>query len=104
MQEYLQPLFEGNGVQLVFAGHDHAYERTIIHGITYVVSGGGGAPLYGQRQLKNPKSLVFKEVYHFVQVDVTSENLSLRHGLWIKAAVFRQLRIKQSLRVNLTVA
>jgi hypothetical protein len=78
MQEYLQPLFEGNDVQLVFAGHDHAYERTIIHGITYVVSGGGGAPLYEQRQtLKNPKSLVFREAYHFVQVDVTSTELVL---------------------------
>jgi acid phosphatase type 7 len=78
MQDYLQPLFEQNGVQLVFAGHDHTYERTIINGITYVVSGGGGAPLYGQGQLRgNPKSLVFREIYNFVQVDVTSEKLTL---------------------------
>jgi hypothetical protein len=78
MQDYLQPLFEENGVQLVFAGHDHTYERTIINGITYVVSGGGGAPLYGQERLKeNPKSLVFRESYNFVQVDVTSDKLNL---------------------------
>jgi hypothetical protein len=78
MQDYLQPLFEENGVQLVFAGHDHAYERTIINGITYVVSGGGGAPLYGQERLrKNPKSLVFREIYNFVQVDVTPDKLIL---------------------------
>jgi hypothetical protein len=67
MQDYLQPLFEENGVQLVFAGHDHTYERTIINGITYVVSGGGGAPLCGQEQLReNPKRLVFREIYNFV--------------------------------------
>ena len=78
MQEYLQPLFEGNGVQLVFAGHDHTYERTIINGITYVVSGGGGAPLYGLEQLKdNPKGLVFREIYNFVQIDVTANGLVL---------------------------
>jgi hypothetical protein len=78
MQDYLQPLFEENGVQLVFAGHDHTYERTIINGITYVVSGGGGAPLYGQGRLKeNPKSLVFRESYNFVQVDVTPDKLTL---------------------------
>jgi 3',5'-cyclic AMP phosphodiesterase CpdA len=78
MQDYLQPLFEENGVQLVFAGHDHTYERTIINGITYVVSGGGGAPLYGQEQLReNPKSLVFRKIYNFVQVDVTSDKLTL---------------------------
>jgi hypothetical protein len=78
MQDYLQPLFEQNGVQLVFAGHDHTYERTIINGITYVVSGGGGAPLYRQGRLKgNPKSLVFRESYNFVQVDVTPDKLIL---------------------------
>jgi 3',5'-cyclic AMP phosphodiesterase CpdA len=78
MQEYLQPLFEGNGVQLVFAGHDHTYERTIINVITYVVSGGGGAPLYGLEQLKdNPKGLVFREIYNFVQIDVTANGLVL---------------------------
>ncbi len=39
-------LFEDYGVDIVFTGHDHIYERTIpINGITYVVTGGGGAPL-----------------------------------------------------------
>lgn len=42
------PLFEDYGVDVVFNGHDHSYERTIpIDGVTYVVTGGGGAPLYG---------------------------------------------------------
>lgn len=43
----LQPLFEKERLTFVFNGHDHDYERTKpIHGITYVVTGGGGAPLY----------------------------------------------------------
>ena len=43
----LCPLFEQYGVDMVFNGHDHIYERTIpINGVTYVVTGGGGAPLY----------------------------------------------------------
>ncbi len=78
MQEYLKPLFEKYGVQLVFAGHDHTYERTVVNGVTYIVSGGGGAPLYGQDQpSKNPKSLVFKRAYHFVQVGVTPHELAV---------------------------
>ena len=49
------PLFERYGVDLVLAGHEHNYERTIgIRESTnpsdalvpYVVTGGGGAPLY----------------------------------------------------------
>jgi hypothetical protein len=35
-------------------------------------------PLYGQERLReNPKSLVFRESYNFVQVDVTSDKLTL---------------------------
>jgi hypothetical protein len=78
VQIHLQPLFEAHGVQLVFAGHDHSYERTIVNSITYVVSGGGGAPLHGQRQLgKNPDSLVFRKAYHFIEVNVTAATLTL---------------------------
>ena len=41
------PLFETYGVDIVFTGHTHIYERTIpINGVTYLVTGGGGAPLH----------------------------------------------------------
>jgi regulation of enolase protein 1 (concanavalin A-like superfamily) len=47
------PLFEQHGVQLVLTGHDHDYERTLPlregdsgQRVAYVVTGGGGAPLY----------------------------------------------------------
>jgi len=44
---YLVPLFETYGVELVFNGHDHHYERTDVTqtgGVMYIVAGGGGAP------------------------------------------------------------
>ncbi len=40
------PLFERYGVELVLNGHDHNYQRFQQRGVTYVVSGGGGATLY----------------------------------------------------------
>ncbi len=48
------PVFEARGVQLVISAHEHDYERTRplrIHqsegqAVTYLVTGGGGAPLY----------------------------------------------------------
>ena len=48
------PVFERHHVQLVVSGHDHDYERSIPWRefvqdggtVTYVVTGGGGAPLY----------------------------------------------------------
>ena len=43
----LAPLFIRYGVDLVFSGHDHCYERTLpMEGVSYVVSGGGGKKLY----------------------------------------------------------
>ena len=39
-------LFIEYGVDIVFNGHDHMYYRTVRDEIYYVVTGGGGAPLY----------------------------------------------------------
>ena len=46
VRRVLCPLFIKYGVRAVFNGHDHLYYRTVRDGITYVVAGGGGAPLY----------------------------------------------------------
>ena len=50
------PVFERYGVQLVLSAHEHTYERThplresaTGTAVTYVVSGGGGGPLYACR-------------------------------------------------------
>lgn len=42
LTEFLEPVLQARAVDLVLAGHDHNYERTVpVDGITYVVSGGG---------------------------------------------------------------
>lgn len=41
------PLFARYGVDLVVSGHDHNYQRFApLHGVTYVVTGGGGDSFY----------------------------------------------------------
>jgi len=42
----LTPLFEKYKVAAAFFGHDHNYQHYLKNGIHYVVTGGGGAPLY----------------------------------------------------------
>jgi len=46
LQHDIVPLFAKYHVRAVFCGHDHNYYRTIRDGVLYLVSGGGGAPLY----------------------------------------------------------
>jgi 3',5'-cyclic AMP phosphodiesterase CpdA len=69
LQRDLVPLLERSGVDVVFSGHDHDYERLEVGGIVYLVTGGGGAPLYGQRG-KNKASRAFSESFNFLRVCV----------------------------------
>lgn len=47
--EHYAPLLARHGVTLLFSGHDHLYQRGRAGGLDYMVSGGGGAPLYSVR-------------------------------------------------------
>jgi 3',5'-cyclic AMP phosphodiesterase CpdA len=71
----LAPLFRKHGVSAVFSGHDHLYERSEADGIAYVVTGGGGAPLYKKPKTSSPYSKVFLPKHHFVSVSVKAEGL-----------------------------
>jgi 3',5'-cyclic AMP phosphodiesterase CpdA len=67
----LVPLFEQYKVAAVFAGHDHNYQHHLKNGIHYIVTGGGGAPLY---PVDGPIPDVTQKVLsteHYVQVKVT---------------------------------
>ncbi len=46
VRQYICPLLERFHVQIVFLGHVHAYERSLVNGVHYIITGGGGAPLY----------------------------------------------------------
>jgi len=43
------PILLAHRVDLVLSGHDHIYQRGDVNGLRYVVTGGGGASLYGIR-------------------------------------------------------
>jgi 3',5'-cyclic AMP phosphodiesterase CpdA len=66
------PLFEQYGVDVVFNGHDHDYERSYCGGIYYIVTGGGGAPLRDQAR-EHPCSQLFIKTYHFCKLVIVGE-------------------------------
>lgn len=71
MRARLVPLFEKYGVDAVFTGHNHGYERVEVNGITYLTTAGGGAPLYDFTSPETGSQAVAK-AYHFVLIDVNS--------------------------------
>jgi predicted phosphodiesterase len=73
----LVPLFEQYKVTAVFAGHDHNYQHHLKNGIHYIVTGGGGAPLY---PVDAPIAEITKKVEsteHFVKVTVNGKQARL---------------------------
>jgi predicted phosphodiesterase len=62
-------LMAEQGVDYVFAGHIHAYAQEERDGVTYVITGGAGAPLYSQ---DHPQAF-----YHYLQATVKGETLSV---------------------------
>lgn len=74
VQLVLATLLEEYGVQLVFNGHDHSYQRLEVDGVTYVVTAGGGAPLYSLGTL-HPALVAHAVDYHALHVTVDGSRL-----------------------------
>ena len=74
LRERWTPLFERYGVDAVFSGHDHNYQRAEVGGVHYFVSGGGGAPLYGRGKriaaIDAAAIQRFERVSHYLRVHV----------------------------------
>ncbi|MBM4465902.1 MAG: hypothetical protein FJ014_10175 [Chloroflexi bacterium] len=73
-QRDLVPLFEQYGVQIVFNGHDHDYERSLVNGVNYIVAGGGGAPLYSVTG--GPYTVYAESTLHVVSIAVNEHTLT----------------------------
>jgi hypothetical protein len=63
-------------VDLVLSGHDHIYDRGTFQSLKYIVTGGGGAPLYPV-QRNDPTARKVEAAYHFIEVTATREAVRL---------------------------
>jgi hypothetical protein len=74
---WLFPRLEENGFHLFSSGHTHAYERGSSHGVTHLISGGGGGGL-DEWCTDLPETEVANSVHHYVQVEAGCDTLRLR--------------------------
>ncbi len=73
---HVPELLAAHKVDLVIAGHDHIYERGLAMGLRYLISGGGGAPLY--RDIRPlPSTRKVEAAYHYVLVTVSPDKVQL---------------------------
>ncbi len=72
--KYLVPLFENYGVAVVLAGHDHNYQRIgPINGVLYIVTGGGGGPLY--KFAPHPFVKNAQREFHYLLFEIKGDHL-----------------------------
>jgi 3',5'-cyclic AMP phosphodiesterase CpdA len=72
----LEPLFVAHGVNVVFSGHDHVYERLKPQkGITYFVSGAGGQLRKGDVKRSDMTAAAFDQDCSFMLVEVSGDDL-----------------------------
>lgn len=70
---------------VVFAGHVHNYERHEHGGITYFVTGGGGAHAYPIERSPDDKFQSTEINYHYLLADVTRDTMTITmHRLQLK--------------------
>jgi hypothetical protein len=82
-RNYIVPLLKTTRTRLVVNGHNHTYEHMFKDGIHYLVSGGGGAPLYPEKEVKyeegeTPYMVKYQMVFNFSIIHVTDKSINVR--------------------------
>lgn len=92
IRKAVQPLLAKYKVQLLIAGHEHNYQRSIpIDGVTHLLTGGGGQQVFPFTNHKPSHTAVRRATFHHVEVAVGATQLVVRaidqHGRLIDTAV-----------------
>jgi tartrate-resistant acid phosphatase type 5 len=77
-EAYMQWPFKAAGVDLALFGHDHAYERIVVDGLTYIVNGLGGRSLYPFENVLPESQVRFNATLGAQLIEATSEQLTSR--------------------------
>jgi predicted phosphodiesterase len=91
----LEPLFVKNGVQVVFAGHDHVYERVKPQkGICYFTEGASGSLRKGNLRKRGLTEVGYDQDRSFMLVEIAGDELYFqtisRTGLTVDSGVIHR--------------
>jgi hypothetical protein len=91
----LEPLLVRHGVNVVFSGHEHVYERlTPQKGITYFIEGASGQLRKGDMEPSDTTAAAFDQDQTFMVVEISGDTLSFltisRTGRIVDSGVIRR--------------
>jgi hypothetical protein len=76
LRSELEPIFVRFGVDVVFSGHEHFYERLIPqHGVQYFTSGAGGALRPDDASPSSLTAASFDDDTHFLLVEIAGDTM-----------------------------
>jgi hypothetical protein len=79
LRQQLEPLFLKYGVDAVFQGHEHFYERIKPQkGIYYFISGGAAKLREGNIQKSELTAKAFDTGYHFMLIEIAKDTLNFQ--------------------------
>ncbi len=84
-------IFEQHHVSAVMNGHDHYYEHAIHGGTHYIVTAGGGAPLYDTDALQ-PETVKAEKVHHYTSIHI-NENEAVVKAIRIDGSLIEKIII-----------
>jgi hypothetical protein len=76
LSAHVPELLARHKVDLVLSGHDHIYERGASSGVKYLVSGGGGAPLYSIAH-RAPTASKAESAYHYIEITANADAMRI---------------------------
>ena len=91
----LESAFVKGGINVVFTGHEHIYERSEIQqGILYFITGGAGSLREGDAHPSPMIARSYDRDYHFMLVEITDDGLFFqainRVGVTVDAGVLKR--------------
>jgi hypothetical protein len=72
----LESALVNGGINVVFSGHEHIYERSEMQrGILYFISGGAGSLREGDAHASPQIARAYDRDYHFMLVEITDQGM-----------------------------
>jgi hypothetical protein len=91
----LESTFVTGGVNVVFSGHEHIYQRAELQrGVLYFVTGGAGSLRAGDAKASNAIARSYDQDYHFMLAEISDEGFYFqainRTGATVDAGAMRR--------------